>query len=93
MKTAGRENPNRTATLRRNRAHGVAGQNRSCSVEWAAKQEKFQPKNMCFCLPSTFIERFSKQVIALWLGRKLLKTKDAVRLALDGLGTVGRALG
>jgi hypothetical protein len=36
----------------------VAGQNRSCSVEWAAKQEKFQPKNMCFCLPSTFIELF-----------------------------------
>jgi hypothetical protein len=56
MKTAGRENPNRTATLRRNRAHGVARQNRSCSVEWAAKQEKFQPKEMCFFLTSTFIE-------------------------------------
>jgi hypothetical protein len=56
MKTASRENPNRTATLRRNRAHGVARQNRPCSVEWAAKQEKFQPKNMCFFLTSTFIE-------------------------------------
>jgi hypothetical protein len=28
-------------------------------------------------------------VIALWLAGKLLKTKDAVRLPLDGLGTVG----
>jgi len=32
-------------------------------------------------------------VIALWLAGKLLKTKDAVRLTLDGLGTVGRLLG
>jgi len=28
----------------------------------------------------------SKRVIALWLAGKLLKTKDAVRLTLDGLG-------
>ena len=58
MKTAGTENPNRTATLRRNRAHGVARQNRSCSVEWAPKQEKFQPKEMCF-LTSTCSENNS----------------------------------
>jgi len=32
-------------------------------------------------------------MIALWLAGKLLKTRDAVRLALDGLGTVGRVLG
>ncbi len=38
-------------------------------------------------------KRFSKRVIALWLAGKLLKTKDAVRLTLDGLGTVGRLLG
>src|SRR6266513_688525 len=30
-----------------------------------------------------------RRVIALWLAGKLLKTKDAVRLALDGLGTNG----
>ena len=36
---------------------------------------------------------FSKRVIALWLASKLLTTKDAVRLALDGLGTVGSVLG
>jgi hypothetical protein len=33
------------------------------------------------------------RVDALWLASKLLKTKDAVRLALAGLGTVGRLLG
>jgi len=31
--------------------------------------------------------------IALWLAGKSLKTKDVARLALDGLGTVGRLLG
>src|SRR5882672_2472424 len=56
MKTAGRENPNHGATLPRNRAHGAARQNRSRSIKWAAKQEKFQPKEVCFFLTSTFIE-------------------------------------
>src|SRR5258708_9509050 len=60
MKTAGRENPNRWARAPRNRAHGAAGQYRSRSITWAAKQEKFQPQEMCFFLTSTFIERFSK---------------------------------
>jgi len=32
-------------------------------------------------------------VVARWLAGKLLKTKDAVRLAQDGLGTVGSLLG
>jgi len=32
-------------------------------------------------------------VVALWLAGKLLKTKDAVRLPLDGWGTVGSLLG
>jgi hypothetical protein len=36
---------------------------------------------------------FMLRVIALWLAGKSLKTKDAVRLALDGLGTVGSLLG
>src|SRR5271168_1684146 len=56
MKTAGRENPNRWATLASNRAPGAGGQNRSCSIQWAEKQEKFRPKEMCFFLTSTFIE-------------------------------------
>ena len=56
MKTADRENPNRRVTWPRNRAHGAVGQNRSRSSKWAAKQEKFQPKEMCFFLTSTFIE-------------------------------------
>jgi len=61
MKTAGRENPNRWARAPRNRAHGAAGQYRSRSITWAAKQEKFQPQEMCFFLTSTLIERFSKR--------------------------------
>ena len=56
MKTAGRENPNRWTVLSSNRALGAGGQNRSCSIQWAAKQEKFQPKEGCFFLTSPFIE-------------------------------------
>src|SRR6202163_1472913 len=56
MKTAGRENPNRCTILSSNRAHGAVGQNRSCSIKWAAKQEKFRPAEKCFLLTSTFIE-------------------------------------
>src|SRR5882724_10618571 len=56
MKTTGRENPNHAVAWPRNRAHGAAGQNRTRSIKWAAKQEKFQPKDMCFFLTSTFIE-------------------------------------
>jgi hypothetical protein len=56
MKTAGRENPNHGEALPRNRALGAVGQNRSRSIKWAEKQEKFQPKEMCFFLTSSFIE-------------------------------------
>src|SRR5271170_5966579 len=56
MKTAGRENPNRRASVPCNRANGTEGQNRSRSIKWAAKQEKFQPMRGCFFLTSTFIE-------------------------------------
>src|ERR1700686_332657 len=56
MKTAGRENPNRGAALPCNRAHGAVAQSRSRSIKWAEKQEKVQPKEMCFFLTSPFIE-------------------------------------
>src|SRR6202030_2563085 len=56
MKTAGTENPNRWATLASNRAPAAGDQNRSCSIQWAEKQEKSQPAEMCFFLTSTFIE-------------------------------------
>src|SRR5260370_32306666 len=56
MKTADRENPNHGVALPRNRAHGAVHQNRSRSIKWAVKQEKFQPKETCFFLTSTFIE-------------------------------------
>src|ERR1700676_5348899 len=55
MKTAGRENPIHGVRVPRNRAHGAVGQNRSRSIKWAAKQEKFQPEEMCFFLTSSFI--------------------------------------
>src|SRR5580700_476645 len=58
MKTAGRENPKHRVAWPRNRAHGAVDQNRSRSIKWAAKQEKFQPKEMCFFLTSTFIEPY-----------------------------------
>jgi hypothetical protein len=56
MKTAGRENPNYGVAWTHNRAHGAVSQNKSRSIKWAAKQEKFQPREMCFFLTSTFIE-------------------------------------
>ena len=36
--------------------NGAAVQNRSCSIQWAAKQEKVQPAEMCFFLTSPFID-------------------------------------
>ena len=60
MKTAGRENPNRWATLASNRAPGAGGQNRSCSIQWAEKQEKLQPAQKCFFLTSPFIEQLER---------------------------------
>src|SRR5258705_8591664 len=56
MKTAGKENQNSCATAPSNRAHGAAGQNRSCSMKWAAKVEKFQPRERFFFLTFPFIE-------------------------------------
>jgi hypothetical protein len=56
MKTADRENPKRWATTPGNRANGAAGQNRSCSLKGAAKQEELQPQGRFFLLTSTFIE-------------------------------------
>jgi len=70
MKTAGRENPNHGVAVPRNRAHGAVGQNRSCSIKWAAKQEKFLPREGCFFLTSTFIElgsRFGNPVLVFLL--------------------------
>jgi hypothetical protein len=56
MKTAGRENPIHGVTLPRNRAPGAVGQNKSRSIKWAEKQEKFQLLEKCFFLTSPFIE-------------------------------------
>src|SRR5712692_10409088 len=56
MKTAGRRTSNRWATAPSNRAPGAGGQNRSCSIQWAEKQEKLQPARECFFLTSPFIE-------------------------------------
>lgn len=55
MKTA-RRKPNRWAQVSSNRADEMAGQNRSCSFNWAAKQENFQPLRTSFFLTSPFIE-------------------------------------
>jgi hypothetical protein len=57
MKTAGRGNPNRWPIAPSNRAPGADGQNRSCSIKWAEKEEKFRPMEECFSLTSPFIEQ------------------------------------
>src|ERR1700720_3091521 len=61
MKTADRENPIHGATWPRNRARGALGQNRTSSIEWAEKQEKFQPQEKCFFLTSALIELIRTQ--------------------------------
>src|SRR6202158_4176573 len=76
MKTAGRENPNHRAILPHNRAHGAVGQNRSRSIEWAVKQEKFRPRERCFFLTLPFIERSLKELVRSYLNI----TKDLGRV-------------
>src|SRR6202790_4698545 len=56
MKTAVRKNSTRWVTMPHNREHGAAGQNRSCSIKWAAKQKDLRPSQKCFFLTSPFIE-------------------------------------
>jgi hypothetical protein len=58
MKTAEKT---RCLTVQSNRNFGVEGQNRSCSITWAAKQEKPQPLEECFFLTPTFIELIGSQ--------------------------------
>jgi hypothetical protein len=64
MKTANRENPNRWVTVPSIRVRGAAVQNGSRSIQWAAKQEKLQPQEMCFFLTSTFIELIRSSLFA-----------------------------
>src|ERR1035438_6345484 len=66
MKTADRENPIHGVTWPRNRAHGAVGQNRTRSIEWAGKQEKFQPKEMCFFLTSPLQKLFHVCASVIW---------------------------
>jgi hypothetical protein len=54
MKTADGENPNRWVIGYSNRVYGAAGQNKSCSITWAAKQEKLRLAEMCFFLTSLY---------------------------------------
>jgi hypothetical protein len=65
MKTAGRENPNHWAKVSSNRAPGAADQNRSCSIKWAAKQEKVRPLRGCFFLTFLFIELIRRFVASM----------------------------
>jgi len=57
MKTAGRENPNRRATVPDDRAHSATGQEQILlnQVGWEAR--KFPAKGEIFFLTSTFIEQ------------------------------------
>src|SRR5271169_4413709 len=80
MKTAGRENPNRRANVSRTRAPGADGQNKSCSIQWAAKQEKFRPTEMCFFLTSTFIELIRRFQLRMRVTRTLLMSQNQSHL-------------
>jgi hypothetical protein len=84
MKTAGRENPNHEVAWPRNRAHGAEEQNRSRSIKWAEKQDKIQPKEMCFFLTSTFIEPSGSLVAGLYfIGPEPLIRMSTSLLALS----------
>src|ERR1700722_17159966 len=58
MKTAGRENQNRWAKIASNRAHGAEVQHRSCSINWAAKQEKVRADGGVFFLDFPFYRTY-----------------------------------
>ena len=60
MKTAGRENPNRWAKIASNRAHGAEVQHRSCSINWAAKQEKVRADGGVFFLDFPFYRTYQE---------------------------------
>src|SRR5467141_711950 len=78
MKTADSENPNHGVAWPRNRAHGAVCQNRSRLIKWAEKQEKFQPKEVCFFLTSPFIELTRHLNLASSRGRKKLISYNEV---------------
>jgi transposase len=52
VKPGQRSDENRWANVSSNRAYGAEVQNRSCSIMWAAKQEKVRPVHECFFLLS-----------------------------------------
>jgi len=96
MKTADRENPIHGAAWPRNRAHGAVGQNRSRSIEWAEKQEKFRPKEMCFFLTSSFIELTRSlpggRLVIQRAENPLLQNSSKVRLYFEKHQTHARGL-
>src|SRR5882762_3420054 len=83
MKTADSENPNHGVAWPRNRAHGAVGQNRSGLIKWAEKQEKFQPKEVCFFLTSPFIE-LTRPVELLPSSRAALRPPGPLRTGREG---------
>src|SRR5450631_3475503 len=92
MKTAGRENPNHGVTLPRNRAPGAVGQNKSRSIKWAEKQEKFRPKEMCFFLTSPFIDAdHSTRTSSLRFAEpRLRRDRESIRASRKGQGVTPR---
>src|SRR5262245_37829442 len=60
MKIARRRKP-KLLGFARSRAHGAAGQNRSCSNKWAEKQEKLRPLQWCFFLTSPCSENLIRR--------------------------------
>jgi hypothetical protein len=57
MKTAGRENPNRRATVPDNRAPGAEGQEQILLNQVGCEERKIPAKGAIFFLTSTFIEQ------------------------------------
>ena len=72
----------------RNSGHLYALLNDAPRIPILAKAGKFR-------MPQMVARPFQifKRVIAPWLAGKSMKTKDAARLDLDSLGTVGRVSG
>ena len=56
MKTAGRENPNRRATVPDDRAHGATGQEQILLNQVGCEARKIAAVGEIFFLTSTFIE-------------------------------------
>jgi hypothetical protein len=91
MKIAGGENPNHGVARPRNRAHGAEERNKSRSIKWAAKQNKFRPEGDVFFLDFSFYRTYQALKIVETIATSQNGTSGELgRIYLSGLDDTRR---